>query len=486
MELGNKIFKGALWSSIEKISVQLVSFILGIILARILSPEEYGIFGLLIVFITVSQVFIDSGFSQALIQNRNRTHKDISTVLTFNIAVAFICYILLFIASPYIADFYKSNELKNLLRVLAFSLIINSLFTVPSTLLTIKMNFQLIAKITLISTLTSGIIAIIAAYLDYGAWSLVIQIISKGIISAIFFWFTIEKIPKFKFFKKSFHQLFSFGSKLLISSLLNTIVGNLNSILIGKYIGTKSLGFYTRGTQFSDMAYSTINSAITSVLLPSLSDLQDDKAALRTYSKTLLKMTSLITVPLFLCLSLFSEQLILLLLTEKWAMAIPIMQIFCIARLITILMGISSNMLYVIGRTDLSLKQQYVKMAIRISLLLLALPYGIYYVALAELLATVLHFFVNTYYPGKIFNYGAKEHFLDTYKIAFSGVVMVISGYLTMKLFDSQIIKLIIAIPISIISYTVLIKFLKIKEFDMLLFRIKSLSNQKVKSDKPN
>lgn len=476
MELGNKIFKGALWSSVEKLSVQFISFILGIVLARLLTPEEYGIFGLLIVFITISQVFIDSGFSQALIQNRNRTYKEISTVLTFNIIVSILCYIILYISSPFISEFYNSIELNNLLRVLALSLIINSLFSVPATLLTIDMNFRLIAKITFISTLISGIIAIIAAYLEFGAWSLVIQILSKGVISAILFWVAIETIPKFKFYKESFSTLFSFGSKLLISSLLNTIVGNLNSILIGKYVGTKSLGFYTRGTQFSDMAYSTINSAITSVLLPSLTELQDDINALISYSRTLLRMTALITVPIFLGLSLFSEPLIILLLTEKWAMAIPIMQIFCIARLITILIGISSNMLYVVGRTDLSLKQQYIKMAIRIILLLLALPHGIYYIALAELISTSLHFFVNTYYPGKLFNYGAKEQILDVFKIVICGVIMTVSGYLVMNFFEDYLLKLLITIPFTVFIYIISIKILKIKEFNMLINKILSMS----------
>lgn len=477
MDLGNKIFKGAIWSSIEKLSVQFISFILGIVLARLLTPEEYGTFGLLIVFITISQVFIDSGFSQALIQDRKRTHKEISTVLTFNVIVALVCYIILFFTSPFISDFYEIPELNLLLRILALSLILNSLFTIPNTLLTIAMDFRQIAKITFLSTLISGILAIIAAYSGYGVWALIIQVLSKGLIAAVLFWITIEEMPKIHFYKDSFKKLFSFGSKLLVSSLLNTIVGNLNSILIGKYIGAKSLGFYTRGTQFSDMAYSTVNSAITSVLLPSLTDLQDDLHALKSYSRTLLKMTALITVPLFLGLALYSEQLIILLLTDKWAKAIPIMQFFCVARLITILIGISSNMLYVVGRTDLSLKQQYVKMAIRIVLLLVALPYGIYFVALAELISTCLHFFVNTYYPGKLFNYGAKKQLSDIFKIGLSGLIMVLFGYYTIKLFDNQILKLIVTLPFVTLIYIAIVKLLNIKEFDILLNKIKNLKS---------
>ncbi|MDF4222880.1 lipopolysaccharide biosynthesis protein [Maribacter sp. M208] len=475
MELGNKIFKGAIWSVIEKLSVQVISFALGIVLARLLTPSEYGTFGLLIVFITISQVFIDSGFSQALIQTPNRNQKDISTVLTFNIIVALVCYFLLFVGAPFVADFYEITELKNLLRVVAFSLIINSMFSVPSTLLTIEMNFRLLAKITFISTLISGILAIIAAYSGLGVWALVLQVLLKGIISTILFWISIKSIPKIKFYNESFRKLFSFGSKLLISNLLANILSNLNSILIGKYIGTKELGFYTRGTQFTDMAYNVINSSINSVLLPSLSTVQNDVETLVSYCRTLLKITTLVTVPIFLCLAIFSEPLILLLLSEKWAMAIPIMQIFCIARMITISIGISSNMLYVVGRTDLSLKQEYFKIAVRVIFLLLALPYGIYYIALAELASTTSHFFINNYFPRKLFNYGSKKQLLDILKILLSGVLMTIIGFFFMKLFDQNIFKILFTTPIVIFVYISCIKIFKVDEFNLLLEKIKSL-----------
>lgn len=478
MELGNKIFRGALWSSIEKLSVQIISFVLGIILARLLTPSEYGTFGLLIVFITISQVFIDSGFSQALIQTQNRTSKDISTVLSFNIIVAFVCYALLFLTAPLISDFYDIPELSSLLRVLSISLIINSLFTVPTTLLNIEMNFRLIAKITFVSTLFSGVLAIIAAYSGLGVWSLVIQVIIKGIVATILFWLTLKKTPKLEFDIASFKKLFSFGSKLLISNLLANVLSNLNAILIGKYIGTKQLGFYTRGTQFTDIAYSVVNSSITSVLLPSLSTVQHDTKMLVSYCRTLMRMTALLTIPMFMGLAIYSESLILYLLSDKWAMAIPIMQIFCFARLITILIGISSNMLYVVGRTDLSLRQEYFKIIVRIILLLFALPYGIYYIALAELISTTLHFFINNYYPGKLFNYGSKQQLMDISKIIFSGILMMVSGYFFMKLFDSYLLKLFLTTPIIIIVYIGAIKACRVKEFELLLTKLKSLKNK--------
>lgn len=472
------MFKSAIWSSLEKLSVQAISFILGIILARLLSPTEYGTFGLLLVFITISQVFIDSGFSQALIQRQKRTDTDISTVFFFNIIVGIVCYLLLYLSAPFIADFYEVAELTSLLRILAFSLILNAFFTIPTTILTIAMDFKSIAKVTLVATILSGSIAIYCAYVGMGAWALVIQVLSKGIFMSILFWLTVKWRPILVFSKASFKILFSFGSKLLISSLLSNILSNLNAILIGKYIGTKDLGFYTRGTQFADIIYSVVNSSLNSVLLPSLSSIQDNKNELISYTRTILKMTALITVPLFFGLTLLAEPLIFVLLTAKWKMAIPIMQIFCVARLITILVGVSSNLLYAVGRTDLTLKQEYLKIAVRLALLVAALPYGILWIAIAELTSTFIHYFINTYYPGKLFNYGAFKQLKDLTKIGCAGSLMIIGGYFTSLIIDSDILKLIFITPLCAIIYITTIHLLKVNEFELLKSKILSLKTK--------
>lgn len=475
LNLGNKIFNSAIWSSLEKLSIQLISFILGIVLARLLTPDEYGTFGLLLVFITISQVFIDSGFSQALIQRQNRTNTDISTVFFFNIAVAGICYVILYVTAPFIADFYEVKDLKPLLRVLAISLVLNAFFTIPMTLLTIAMDFKAIAKVTLVATTLSGGIAIYCAYIGMGEWSLVVQVLSKGVLMTLLLWMTTKWRPLFFFSKASFKVLFSFGSKLLVSSLLSSILSNLNAILIGKYIGTKPLGFYTRGTQFADIVYSVLNSSLNSVLLPSLSTIQNNNKQLIQYTRTILKMTALITVPLFFGLALLAEPLITVLLSSKWAMAIPIMQIFCFTRLITILVGISSNLLYVVGRTDLTLKQEYVKIAVRLVLLIIALPYGILWIAIAELVSTSIHFFINNYYPGKLFNYGALNQLTDMSKIVFSGCIMVAIGLMLRHYINSDLLQLLLITPFCAAIYYMALQGFKIEEMSMLKSKIASL-----------
>jgi teichuronic acid exporter len=479
VNLGDRLFRGAIWSFAEKLSVQLVSFLLGVILARLLSPKEYGVFGLLLVFITISQVFIDSGFSQALIQKQERTKKDISTVFSFNLIISLLCFSILFCIAPLIANFYQEPELTGLLRIMSFSLLLNALFSLPITLLTIDLNFKEIAKITLISTVLSGGIAIYLAYTNWGAWALVVQNLVKGSLMALLGWFFIKERILPKIHKHSFKALFSFGSKLLVSNLLSSILSNINAILIGKYIGTKELGFFTRGTQFSDVLYSVLNASLNNVLLPGLSSIQDDHKKMISYSSTILKTTSLVTVPVFFGLFLLAEPIILALLTEKWLMAVPIVQIMSIARLITIFIGIGSNMLYAVGRTDLTLKQEYVKIIVRLALLVVALPFGIVYLAIAELSATFIHFFINNYYPKKLFNYGTKAQLKDISKILVAGLIMVGVGYMAIQFLENPWLKISFGMPLSAVTYIGVLKLLKVAELDQLVLKLQTLKKSK-------
>ncbi|MBC8767875.1 lipopolysaccharide biosynthesis protein [Arenibacter sp. BSSL-BM3] len=473
MSLGSKMFKGMVWSAIERFSVQAVQFIIGIMLARILTPKEYGIIGILLVFIAVSDVFIDSGFSTALIQKQKRTKVDISTVFWFNILISLVCYVVLWLLAPYIQEFYDLEQLSILLRVMSLSLIINALFTIPMTLLTIELDFKTISIITLIATIFSGIIAVYYAYHGYGVWALVIQIMTRSALTAILTWLMIKWRPFFIFSKSSFKELFSYGSKLLASSLLSTAVNNFYALFIAKFISTKDLGFYTRGTQFSDVVFGILSSILDSVLLPGLSTIQEQRDKLVNYTRNILKATALIIIPIFLYLAVIAEPLIKVLITEKWMPAVPIMQIFCIARLITIISGINVNLLYVIGRTDLALKQQYSKIAIRVLFFVIALKYGIIYIALAELISTASHFFINTYYPGKIMSYGAFSQLKDLVPIILSGLVMVVVVCVINYFISSDVIKLCVSPIFAIITYFTSIHFFKVKELNTLIMASK-------------
>lgn len=475
MGLGDKMFKGMAWSAIERLSVQAMQFVIGIVLARILTPEEYGIIGILVVFTAISQVFIDSGFTKALIQKKNRTANDISTVFLFNIGISSLFYIILWLGAPFIADFYNIQLLALLLRVLAFSLILNALFTVPVTLYTIDLNFKVLTKVNLAGSIVSGSIAIYMAYTGYGVWALVAQTLIKSAVTATLIWFGLKWKPSWVFSKKSIKELFSFGSNILISSLLSVSVNKSYDLAIAKTSSTQDLGYYARGTQFSDMVYGIISSVFISVLLPGLSTVQDQIDLLVKHTRSILKAAALLVIPLFFFLAVVAEPLIRFLLTEKWLPAVPIMQIFCIARSITILSNINVNILYVVGKPNLALKQQYTKLSVRIVLLIIALKHGIIYIALAELASTIIHFFINTYYPGKIMKYGALQQIKDMFPILISGIVMVVAVFFGTYFLSNDLLKLCVAPFIALPIYFVLIRLFKVQELKMVLEKVKGL-----------
>jgi O-antigen/teichoic acid export membrane protein len=294
---------GMVWSMLERVSVQSVQFILGIILARILSPSEYGTIGLLTVIIAFMQVFVDSGFSKALIQKQDRTQTDISTVFFFNVIISIVCYVLLWISAPFIANFYNNTLLIDLMRVISLSLIFGAFFSIPTTLLTIKFDFKAIARTNLIATILSGIIAVWMAYEGYGVWALVLQTVLKSMLTVLIMWFQIKWKPTLVFSKTSFHSLFSYGSKLLLSSVLNMSVNNFSNLFIAKVTTIKDLGFYTRGTQFADMIFTIFSSVLDSVLLPSLASIQNEREKLIHLVRLTIKFTALIVTPILVGLA---------------------------------------------------------------------------------------------------------------------------------------------------------------------------------------
>ena len=477
--LGSSMFRGVIWSSIERLSVQLVQFIIGIIISRILSPSEYGTIGLLTVFIAFLTVFIDSGFTKALIQKQDRTETDLSTIFFFNIIISVVCYIILWITAPFIARFYALPVLTNLTRFLAFSMVLNAFFAIPLTILTIKIDFKSIAKINLLAITLSGIVGVVSAYKGFGIWSLAFQIICRSIFTIILMWLRIKWKPQLVFSVKSLKTMFGFGSKYVLSALLSMVVNNISAIFIAKLISAKELGYYTRGTQFADVVYGTFSSVLDSVLLPGLSTIQNEKEKLVGMTRFIIKSTALISTPVLIGLATMASPLIGVLLTDKWLPAVPIMQIICIARLITIIAGININLLYVLGRTDLTLKQDYVKIAVRITLLLISFKYGIIYIAFAELASTIIHFFINCYSPGKILKYGALKQIKDLLPVFLISLLMVASMRIVMVVIDKNMIKLLVAPMVGATVYLSALYLFKIKEFFFLLDKLKVLRTAK-------
>ncbi|GGG42531.1 lipopolysaccharide biosynthesis protein [Croceivirga lutea] len=440
-----------LWNSIEKFGIQVVRFVIGIILARILSPTDYGLIGLLIVFTALAQIFVDSGFSRALMQRNDKDISDVNTSFTFNIFVSFFFYTLLFLFAPLIADFYDESILTDLLRVLALTLIINSFYAIHNTILAIDLNFKKIAIINFSSILISGLIAILLAYKGFGVWSLVYQYIIKSTLSVILFWSTKCWSPKLYFSKSSFKRLYKFGYNVTISSLLNQIVDKFSWLFIGKTFSTADLGYYNRGIQFPDAGIGTVGSVLDSVLLPNLAKNKNQSMLILEASK-ILKFLTLFTIPLAVILGVLGEPIVLLLLTEKWIAAVPILQIFCACRLITNISTINTNLLYVINKANLVLRQQYIKILVRIVFIIIALKYGIIYVALAELISVIIHFFIGSYFPGKIMKFGAFKQLKIISPFLILGIFETVILYFISNFIEGDFLKILV---ISFLGITI-------------------------------
>jgi O-antigen/teichoic acid export membrane protein len=495
LKLGEKMFRGLAWSSMERLSIQAIQFILGIILARILTEEQYGTVGILLIFIAISKVFIDSGFSQALIQKKNHNLQDENTVFIFNLLLSIICYVILYLGAPYFAEFYSDNpihiELPRYLRIIAIILIINAFGAVPLTLVTKELNFKVQTIINAIASILSGVVAVYLAYDGYGVMALIYQQIVRALIALVAIYALIKWRPLWIFSWHSFKDLFRYGSNILIGSVLGVLVNNLSAVFIPKMLSVSQFGYYTRGMQFSDFAFGVVNSTLGRVIFPGLSRVQDDLSRLVGHTRQIIKLVAILNVPLFMFLAVLAKPIIVVLLTERWLPAAPVMQFFCLARMVTIISGVNVSLMQAIGRTDLILRQQYVKIAVRIGLLVFAFQYGIVYVALAELISTSIHFFINTYHPGKIMKYGALKQLWDlkeifTVGIFASGITYFTNMFLSLHWFQQNlgeiiggVVYLLICFLIGGIFYLLLCRLLKIREFKTIINQLKSLINNR-------
>ncbi|MDE6695503.1 MAG: lipopolysaccharide biosynthesis protein, partial [Muribaculaceae bacterium] len=331
--LKNKTINGTVWSSLERFSVQGIQFIVMIIMARILTPADYGLVGMLAIFIAVSQSLIDSGFSQALIRKQDRSEIDNSTVFFFNIGVGIVLYFILFFLSPIIADFYNEPQLIPITRIVGLSLVFNSLVVVQRALLTVNLDFKTQAKASFAGALISGAVGITMAYTGFGVWAIVWQQISNLATITILLWILSHWNPILAYSWKSFKELFGFGSKLLASGLLDTIFKNLYLIVIGKFFRASDLGYYTRANQFTDFASSNITGIFQRVTYPVLCTIQNDDARLSDVYRRLLKTSAFIIFPLMMGLAAVAKPMVISFLTEKWLFSANLIQVLCFSQM---------------------------------------------------------------------------------------------------------------------------------------------------------
>ncbi|MBR5531976.1 MAG: lipopolysaccharide biosynthesis protein, partial [Bacteroidales bacterium] len=317
--LRGKTLKGMIWSFAENFSLQGIQFVIGVLLARVLSPSDYGMVGMLAIFTAVAGTLINSGFSTALVRKTDRTQTDLSTTFYFNIAVGFVLYFALFFSGPLIADFYNTPLLSGLIKVTAISLILNSLCIVQQALFTIKMDFKTQAKISIIGALVTGAGGITMAYSGYGVWSIVWPGVFGGAVRCILLWVWGKWRPTWEFSWKSFKELFGFGSKLLASGLIDTIYNNIYPIIIGKKFSAADLGQYTRGDGYANLPATTVTGVLGRVTFPLLCQIQDDDARLQSTYRQLIRLSAYVVFPIMIGLAALAKPLIIFMITAKWA-----------------------------------------------------------------------------------------------------------------------------------------------------------------------
>lgn len=411
--LKSKTVHGLGWSAIDNVSRIGVSFIVSIVLARLLSPDEYGLIGILTIFISVFNAIVDSGFTNALIRKKNATDTDYSTVFYVNLVVSvFMATALFFCARP-ISSFFGREELVALTQAMSCIVIINALSIVQKARTTKAIDFKTQTKITLISAIISGVIGIVMAYMGYGVWALVGQQISCQLLTTALFWIYNKWLPSLVFSWESFREMWSFGWKLLVSGLIDTLWKEIYQVVIGKCYAPETLGLYTRAKQFSDLCSTNLTSIIQRVSYPVLSSIQDDKARLREAYKRVIKTTMLPTFVLMFGMAAVAKPMIVVLIGEKWLGCVGFLQIICIYGALYPLHAINLNMLQVQGRSDLFLKLEIIKKIINIGPLLLGIFVDIYLMVGSSIITSCISYYLNAYYSGPFLNYSIKEQVKD-------------------------------------------------------------------------
>lgn len=470
--LKNKTVKGVVWSSVERFSVQGVQFLVMLVIARILSPTDFGLVGMLAIFLAVAQSLIDSGFSQALIRKQDRTNVDNSTVFYFNIAVSLLLYVLLYAVAPWVAEFYDEPQLSRLMRVLCLVVVINSFAVVQRANFTASIDFKTQAKASFTAALLSGGVGIWLAVQGYGVWTLVWQQLLNAAINTLLLWVFSRWRPVLQYSWRSFRELFAFGSKLMVSGLLDTLYRNMYSLVIGKVFSPQSLGYYTQAKNFTQLPSSNITGILQRVTYPVLCTLQDDDERLRKNYRQLLRLSAFIVFPLMCGLAGVARPLVTLILGEKWAFAATLIVPLCLSEMWYPIHAINLNLLQVKGRSDLFLRLEIIKKIVGVAVLACSIPFGLVAMCYSGIITSLIGVFVNTYYTGKLIQVGFGMQMKDL--SATFGLSLLMFGlvYVTTIYIDNLLLRLIIGMLVGIfvfVGVAILFKFKEMSYFQLII-----------------
>ena len=471
--LKEKSIKGVSWSFVEQVLTRGVNFVIGIILARLLSPTDYGLVGMISVFIVVSQIFIDGGLASALIREKDASEVDYSTVFITNITLSIIFYFLLFFSAPVIANFYNQPLLQPLLRVVSLSLVIGALSSVHGTVITKRVDFKSKTLISILTAIISGAAGIFCAVKGFGVWALVAQTLTAAVVVTVVTILLAHWRPRAGFSKESFKRLFSFSSKILGSSLIHTLYENAYPLVIGKKFSARDVGLFSRGGQFPSVANQTLVSTFNRVAYPVLSQIQDDdRHLMRAYEKYI-EVFCFLAFPILMGLCGCAKPLILLLLTDKWMDCIPMMQIFCFSFLPNGLVLINLNLLYVKGRSDLALRMEIIKKTIMFSVLLITMYFGLMAICYGLIVNAFIDLYFSSFYTKKILDYSLWQQLRSIFPYFLVSLVVLVESHFISYLIDSYLIAIIVSAVVCILSYWGISKLVKLSAYQEVIDGLK-------------
>lgn len=467
--LKDKTVKGTFWSAADSLLGNGITFLVGIILARILTPDEYGLVGIVMIIVTVLNSIVDSGFGRALIRNIKADDTDYSTAFFTNLVISVVLYIILFVSAPWIASFFSRPELVALTKVTGLVIIINALSLIQNTILTKRIDFKTKTKASLLSAIASGVVGIGMSFSGFGVWALVGQTISRQLLYTVCLWIFNKWLPLLKFSWKSFNEMWGFGWKLLVSNLIDTIWNELYQVVIGKFYSPATLGQYTRGNQFASIFSQNLTAVVQRVSYPALSEIQEDLPRLKNAYRRVIKMTMFVTTILMFGLGAISEPLLYCLVGPQWGEAASYLPILCVTMSLYPLHAINLNLLQVQGRSDLFLKLEIFKKAIAIVPIVLGILTNIYWMLYSGIVVGVVAFFLNSLYSGRFIGYSSFDQIRDVAPFYGIATVVAVLVYFMKYLGLSYYVVLPLQILIGAFVFFLLCKLFNIEEIDEAL-----------------
>lgn len=473
------IISNFVWRFSERCGAQLVTFIVSIVLARILAPSDYGKVALITVFTTIMQVFVDSGLGTALIQKKDADDLDFSSVFYFNFVICIILYAVMFVTAPMIATFYSDISLIPIIRVISLTIIISGVKGIQQSYVSRKMMFKRFFYSTLGGTIFSAFFGITLAYVGFGVWAIVIQQLSNTAIDTLILWLTVKWRPKKMFSWNRLKCLLSFGWKMLASALLDTLYNNIRSLIIGKLYSSSDLAFYNQGDKLPSVIVNNINASIDSVLLPTLANEQDDRERVKNMTRRAIKVGTFIMAPLMMGLAFCTSDVVRLILTEKWLPCVPFLQIFCITYMFYPIHTANLNAIKAMGRSDLFLKLEIAKKIVGLFLLLSTMWFGVMAMAYSLLISALTSMIINSWPNKELLKYSFKEQILDVFPAITLAVFMGWAVSNISFLNFSSALTLLIQIPLGVFIYLIGSKVLHLDSFEYVQQIVKSFVKKK-------